>query len=91
MSLVVNVYGYDVHYTKKSNGIIMYFAADIVKMFNTRNNQKKRFTHCLENKDTHDLIKVISENSKKITEMPHNQLSGQGTLTRQITVPVNCR
>lgn len=83
MTLIVNIYGYNVHYIKKSDGTIMYFAADIVRQFNTKNNQKKRFTHCLENKDTHDLIKVISENSKKITETPHNQLSGQGIPTRQ--------
>ena len=60
MSLVVNVYGYDVHYTKKSNGIIMYYAADIVRQFNTKNGKKKRFTHCLELKETKELIQVIA-------------------------------
>ena len=83
MSLVVNVYGYDVHYTKKSNGIIMYFAADIVSQFNTKNNQKKHFYHCLENKDTKELIKVIAENQEKSSGVPMLGNSGYGLLKRK--------
>ena len=83
MTLIVNVYGYNVHYIKKSDGTIMYFAADIVKMFNTRNNTRKQLRYCLENKDTHDLIKVISENSKKITDITQAGKNRDGILKRK--------
>ena len=83
MSLVINVYGYDVHYTKKSNGIIMYYVADIIKQYNTKNNKKKRFTHCLENKDTIELIHVIADNQEKINKVPVAGNSGNGILKRK--------
>ena len=67
MSQIINVYGYDVHYIKKSDGTIMYFAADIVRQFNTKNGKKKRFTHCLELNETKELIQVISENRERMS------------------------
>ena len=83
MTLIVNIYGYNVHYIKKSDGKIMYFAADIVSQFNTKNNQKKHFYHCLENKDTKELIKVIAENQEKSSEVPMPGNSGYGLLKRK--------
>lgn len=69
MSNIINVYGYDVHYIKKSDETIMYFAADIVKQYNTKNGKKKHFYHCLENKDTKELIQVIAENQEKMSDV----------------------
>ena len=67
MSNIINVYGYDVHYIKKSDGTIMYFAADLVKQYNTKNGKKKQFKNCIANKDTIELIQVIAENQEKIS------------------------
>ena len=82
MTQIIDVYGYNVHYIKKSDGTIMYFASDLIKMFNTRNNQKKRISHCLENKDTKELIKVIAENLNNSTGKTRYRKSDNGTLTR---------
>lgn len=83
MTLIVNVYGYDVHYIKKSDGTIMYFAADIVKQFNTKNNTRKQLRYCLENRETKELIEVISENSKKSVVHPMQVIPPMGMVSRQ--------
>ena len=83
MPLVINVYGYNVHYIKKSDGTIMYFAADIVKQYNTKNGKKKQFKNCLANKDTIDLIQVIAENQEKMSGIPLAGISSEGYGFRQ--------
>lgn len=83
MTLIVNVYGYNVHYIKKSDGTIMYFAADIVKQFNTKNNTRKQLRYCLENRETKELIEVISENSKKSVVHPMQVIPPMGMVSRQ--------
>ena len=40
----------------------MYFAADIIRQYNTNNGTNKELKNCLQNKDTQELIQVISKN-----------------------------
>ena len=58
----VDVYGYNVRYITKENGCKMYFAADLIRQYNTNNGTNKELKRCLQNNDTQELIQVISKN-----------------------------
>ena len=58
----VDVYDYNVRYITKENSCKMYFAADIIRQYNTNNGTNKELKNCLQNKDTQELIQVISKN-----------------------------
>ena len=40
----------------------MYFAADLIRQYNTNNGTNKELKKCLQNNDTKELIQVISKN-----------------------------
>ena len=55
----IDVYGYNVHYITKENGCKMYFAADIIRQYNTNNGTNKVLKKCLQNKETLEMINLI--------------------------------
>lgn len=60
----VDVYGYNVRYITKENGCKMYFAADIIRQYNDKNGTKKELKRCLQNKETLEMINLISNDGK---------------------------
>lgn len=56
----VDVYGYNVRYITKENGCKMYFAADLIRQYNTNNGTNKELKNCLKAIDTKELIKTIA-------------------------------
>ena len=54
-----DVYGYNVHYITKENGCKMFFAADIIRQYNTNNGTNKVLKKCLQNKETLEMINLI--------------------------------
>ncbi len=57
--LYVDVYGYNVRYITNENGVKMYFAADLIRQYNTYNRTNKEFKNCLRLNETQELIQVI--------------------------------
>lgn len=55
----VDVYGYNVRYITKENGCKMYFAADLIRQYNTNNGTNKGLNKCLQNKETREMINLI--------------------------------
>lgn len=60
----VDVYGYNVRYITKVNGCKLYFAADIIRQYNINNGSKKELKKCLQNKETLEMINLISNDGK---------------------------
>ena len=56
----VDVYGYNVRYITKDNGCKLYFAADLIRQYNTNNGTNKELKNCLKAIDTKELIKTIA-------------------------------
>lgn len=55
----IDVYSYNVRYITKENGCKMYFAADLIRQYNTNNGTKKGLNKCLQNKETREMINLI--------------------------------
>ena len=55
----VDVYSYNVRYITKENGCKMYFAADLIRQYNTNNGTNKELKKCLQNKETLEMINLI--------------------------------
>lgn len=71
----VDVYGYNVRYITKENGCKMYFAADIIRQYNTNNGTNKELKNCLKAIDTKELIKTIaSMQSIEMKRCPNNRI-----------------
>lgn len=62
--LYIDVYGYNVRYITKDNGCKLYFAADIIRQYNINNGTKKELKRCLQNKETLEMINLISNEGK---------------------------
>lgn len=60
----VDVYGYNVRYITKENDCKMYFAADIIRQYNKNNGTNKELKRCLQNKETLEMINLISNQGK---------------------------
>lgn len=60
----IDVYGYNVRYITKENGCKLYFAADLIRQYNTNNGTKKELKRCLQNKETLEMINLISNGGK---------------------------
>ena len=62
--LYIDVYGFNVRYITKENGCKLYFAADIIRQYNEKNGSKKELKRCLQNKETLEMINLISNEGK---------------------------
>ena len=62
--LYIDVYGFNVRYITKKNGCKLYFAADIIRQYNEKNGTKKELKRCLQNKETQEMINLISNDGR---------------------------
>lgn len=62
--LYIDVYGFNVRYIANENGCKLYFAADIIRQYNEKNGTKKELKRCLQNKETLEMINLISNDGK---------------------------
>ena len=56
----IDVYGYNVRYITKENGVKMFFAADLIRQYNDTNGTNKQLRKCLDNNETQEMISLIA-------------------------------